>query len=150
MYLNPCSKHFRQQTTLQSRQALLAAVMCNAKDIALWPICMHHLIRFACCASLVILSLQTLQCACIRAESKQPRQQLAVQSRQALHIAVISCEASVEWDSGARAWRFCSNVYTRNETTPMLDSNDHKVTMRVDNVLDRIRSRTASAVQLRA
>ena len=32
----------------------------------------------------------------------------------------------------------------------MLDSNDHKVTMRVDNVLDRIRSRTASAVQLRA
>ncbi len=95
MYLNPCSKYSREQSTLHSRQALLAGVICDAKDTAWWPICMHYFMCPACCASLVILPLQTLQYACIQAESKQTRQQPAVQSRQALHIAVLFCEASV-------------------------------------------------------
>ncbi len=36
--LNVCSKHMRQQNALHSRQALLSAVYCNARDAAVWPV----------------------------------------------------------------------------------------------------------------
>ncbi len=40
--LNPY-KQPRQKIALQSRQALLSAVHCNAEGTDWWPVCMHHL-----------------------------------------------------------------------------------------------------------